>query len=121
MSTQTPRQQLKAETEILRILDSHSLNNFSKNLGKYRFENSCSCGFKFITDGHDPNNEGKVYEHFRHLASVVLAVFKDLPAMQEVPVRTYDTGIQMATYAEDRGIARENDLRRQILAELEEE
>ena len=54
------------DTELLNILCSHQLKVGSLNLGQYKSEYSCICGFTFTTDGHDVNDDSAYTKQKRH-------------------------------------------------------
>jgi hypothetical protein len=49
----------------------HYPSALGANLGMYRTEYSCICGHKFVTDGHDENEPGRIVRMGRHQMTVL--------------------------------------------------
>lgn len=59
------------------VLAVHKQANWDKNLGQYKSEHKCQCGFTFVSDGHNPADFGATGHMDDHITEQLLAVFKE--------------------------------------------
>lgn len=65
---------LREQIESLIIV--HKLANWDKNLGQYKSEYKCQCGFTFIVDGHNPSEVGVRRRMDKHVTDNLLALLQ---------------------------------------------
>jgi len=74
MDTQSKDEELRNTTKL--VMRDHFRDTLGINLGQYKTEYMCGCGFKYITDGHDENEIGANERQEEHELDILMDIIK---------------------------------------------
>lgn len=74
-------QPISIEESIESLLLVHRQANWDKNLGQYKSEHKCECGYTFISDGHLENHSPRIMMA-EHVTSMLLDLIQTHTSQQ---------------------------------------